>query len=81
MDLRERRQLAGLTQGQLARRVGCSQGHISMVECGMSESSGAELEKIEAALSKRYVAAPSKVLKDQKRKEALHRIWVERYGN
>jgi transcriptional regulator with XRE-family HTH domain len=45
-DLREMRELAGITQFCLSRRSGVSRTRLSLAECGETELSGNEKEKI-----------------------------------
>lgn len=48
--LRTIRELAGLSQAELSRRTGISQGHISQLEAGQKQPRPATVQRIAAAL-------------------------------
>jgi transcriptional regulator with XRE-family HTH domain len=49
-DLREMRQLAGITQFALSQRSGVSRMRLSLAECGEAELDGEELARIRTVL-------------------------------
>jgi transcriptional regulator with XRE-family HTH domain len=49
-DLREMRELAGITQFSLSRRSGVSRMRLSLAECGEADLSDTEKEKITTVL-------------------------------
>lgn len=74
-DLKERREKAGLTQAQLARRVGCNAKHLGLIERGKANPSADMRNRIEVALGGRR-----KVKERTPEEEALHEIWCEKYA-
>lgn len=84
MNLRELRKEAGLTQAELARRVGCSPDHINKVERGKVNLADGMAEKIKAALqsNRGVLYKPPSVNFDTEKQEAdLKAIWLKRrYG-
>jgi transcriptional regulator with XRE-family HTH domain len=55
-ELRKRRLAAGLTQQQLAERVGCLQPHISAMENGRRRISHSRWERMETVLDEATAA-------------------------
>lgn len=75
MDLKQRRQEAGLTQAELAKQCGCRGQHIASIENGRCDASRTMTAKIERALC----GEPAPVERTAEEKE-LHKMWIAKYG-
>jgi len=82
MNLRERRKAKGISQAELARRVGRSAACMSLYEIGKRTPPPAMLSMIEKAIDG-YEGVPHArrvPFKNEAEKADLRRIWCERYG-
>jgi len=77
MDLKQCREVAGLTQLELARRVGCSKRRVSWLERGIEEMSEGMEARMVAGLAGR--PHPGHGKEDPAIEEWFHELWIERY--
>lgn len=79
-SLKERRLKEGLSQPEVAWRVGCSRSFISHIENGRADNKPLSLAKVDAAL--RGLPIPEQEIypfKDEAERELLHRIWIDKW--
>lgn len=94
-NIKQRRLKVGMSQAELARRSGCSAGHISAVEHGKYNPSQELCAKIENAI-KNYRPPKTKIkpkqearmkeflnvpFENEQEEAELKRIWRERHGD
>ncbi len=86
IGLKQRREKIGISQVELARRVGYSKAWISMIENSKEQPSRRLAGKINRALEDKQVQRgetfilPKIPFKDETERKKLHEIWCERYG-
>lgn len=74
-NLKQRREAAGLTQAELARRCGCSANYIWDLENGRRPASNEMEVKFRRVLGEK--AVPIQRTPDE---QFLYELWCERYG-
>ncbi len=81
MTLKQRRETAGLTQAELARRCGCSRQYINTLEHDNTFPSDSMRRKIARALTGSSVFDfPSVPFVDGAEKRFFSKLYHERYG-
>lgn len=81
MDLRQRRKQAGLTQAELARRVGCSTALMCLLENELRVVTDEMSELISLALDGKPVTRRGCVPFDSDALEVwFHELWIKKYG-